>query len=98
VKDAVSGVLEIASLINSTAALSNIQMGRRRGHGYAFRAALAILPKACPPSHLCDGVLDQASMGIVCESGENAVLSHRQVAFHIVETNVAWIDKPLLIG
>ena len=37
-------------------------------------------------------------MGIVCESGENAILAHRQVAFHIVKTNVAGLDQTLLVS
>ena len=36
-------------------------------------------------------------MGIVCQSGENPMFAHRQVALDVVKTNVAGVHQPLLV-
>ena len=75
-----------------------IQPGICRSLGCAFRAVLAILTKACPPSHLGHGVRHKASVGIVGESGENAILAHHQVPFDIVKANVTGVNQTLRVS
>jgi hypothetical protein len=36
-------------------------------------------------------------MGIVCQSGENPIFAHRQIALDVVKTNVAGVHQPLLV-
>jgi len=80
-----------------------LDLGRARrwlqiGLGRIHRAIPVVLPKAGPPSHLGHGVLYKASVGIVCESGENAVSPHRQVPLDIVKANITGVDQTLLVG